>query len=130
MRDPSRPFQVPVSPDPFNQRMQTMMAVQHSYFFPYNRSNVWNQTDTVAKYPATVIDPLRYLPSNTLHMTYPSNLTTQPCPVNKKNVERWTERERRKAEQARRIEDVGELREYVSNPSYVDSNTSYFLISD
>jgi hypothetical protein len=64
-------------------------------------------------------------------MKYPFELKTQPCPVNKKNVKQWTEKERRKADRAHRITEVDELQEYVSNPpSYGDSNILYLLTSD
>jgi hypothetical protein len=90
-----------------------------------------NQTHTIATYPAPIADPQSYLPTGTLRMEYPFKLKTQPCPVNKKNVRQWTEKERKKAERAHRITELHELREYVSiHSSYVISNLVYLLKSD
>jgi hypothetical protein len=47
-------------------------------------------------------------------MVYPFELDTQACPVNQKTAAAWTERERKKAENAPHITSVDDLREYVS----------------
>jgi hypothetical protein len=65
-------------------------------------------------FPAPIVNPERYLPPGTLHMQYPFQLKTTPCPVNKQNTKSWTERKRRTAQLARQIKGLVDLQEYVS----------------
>jgi hypothetical protein len=90
-----------------------------SYYYPCVRSAAWKDLQT-ATIPTSIpaVNPERHYPKETLRMVYPFKLDTGKCPVNEKTAASWTERERDKADKAPKIENVEDLRKYVSITSY------------